>query len=104
MSESADVATSDTILAKPRVVIHYCTLCNWMLRSAWLAQELLNTFSTDLLEVSLRPGSGGIFEVWVDDALIWERKRDCGFPEAKQLKQRLRDQVWPERDLGHSER
>jgi selenoprotein W-related protein len=75
-----------------------------MLRSAWLAQELLNSFSTDLHEVSLRPDSGGIFEIWVDDELIWERVRDGGFPEAKVLKQRLRDTVWPERDLGHSDK
>ncbi|MFN4169537.1 MAG: Rdx family protein, partial [Pannonibacter phragmitetus] len=34
---------------------------------------------------------------------IWERKEDGGFPEAKVLKQRLRNLVWPERDLGHSD-
>lgn len=93
-----------TAVKKPRITIHYCTLCNWMLRSAWLAQELLNSFSTDLLEVSLRPANGGIFEIWVDGELIWERVRDGGFPEAKVLKQRLRDKVWPERDLGHSDK
>ncbi len=38
------------------------------------------------------------------EELIWERKRDGGFPEAKVLKQRVRDLVWPERDLGHSDR
>lgn len=37
------------------------------------------------------------------DELIWERKRDGGFPEAKVLKQRVRDLVWPDRDLGHSD-
>ena len=39
----------------------------------------------------------------VDGDLIWERKRDGGFPEAKVLKQKVRDIVWPERDLGHSD-
>ena len=83
------------------VRIHYCNQCRWMLRSAWLAQELLSTFDGDLHEVTLCPGSGGIFEVWCNGELLWERKRDNGFPEAKELKQRLRDLLWPEKPLGH---
>lgn len=89
---------------KPRVTILYCTQCNWLLRAAWMGQELLSTFGQDLGEVALRPGTGGVFEIRVDGELIWERKRDGGFPEAKVLKQRVRDMAWPERDLGHSER
>ncbi|MGL4286438.1 MAG: SelT/SelW/SelH family protein [Phreatobacter sp.] len=89
---------------KPRISILYCTQCNWLLRAAWMGQELLSSFGQDLGEVALIPGTGGVFEVRVDDALIWERKRDGGFPEAKVLKQRVRDLAWPERDLGHSDR
>lgn len=89
---------------KPRVSILYCTQCNWLLRAAWMAQELLATFGQDLGEVTLRPGTGGVFEIALNGALVWERKRDGGFPEAKVLKQRVRDIAWPERDLGHSER
>lgn len=86
------------------VVIHYCNMCRWMLRAAWLSQELLSSFPDELQRVSLQPGSGGVFEIWLGDELIWERKRDGGFPEAKELKQRVRDHLCPERDLGHSDR
>lgn len=89
---------------RPTISIRYCTQCNWMLRSAWLAQELLSTFAQDLHQVALLPASGGIFEIHVNTVLVWERKRDGGFPEAKVLKQRVRDIVFPERDLGHSDR
>ena len=37
-----------------------------------MAQELLSTFSTDLGEVALVPGSGGIFQIRYDDELVWE--------------------------------
>lgn len=84
-----------------KVIIHYCNQCRWMLRSAWLAQELLSTFDGDLHEVTLKPGSGGVFEVWLNGELIWERKRDDGFPDAKELKQRVRDLLWPDKPLGH---
>ncbi len=90
--------------AKPRVVIRYCTQCRWLLRAAWLAQELLSTFGDELGEVALMPGSGGVFEVHVDDRLVWSRKAEGRFPEAAELKQRVRDIVAPSRDLGHSDR
>lgn len=89
---------------KPRIEIVYCRQCNWLLRSAWMAQELLQTFSEELGEVALKPGTGGIFEIRLDGALIWERKRDGGFPGPKALKQRVRDIIDPERSLGHTDR
>lgn len=69
-----------------------------------MAQELLTTFSTDLDEVALVPGEGGVFRITVDGAQIWERKADGGFPEIAVLKQRVRDKVAPDRDLGHADR
>ena len=44
---------------RPRIAIRYCTQCHWLLRAAWLAQELLSTFGTELGEVALAPGTGG---------------------------------------------
>lgn len=89
---------------KPTIRITYCTQCNWLLRSAWMAQELLSTFSVELGEVTLQPGTGGIFEIHLDGALVWERKRDGGFPDIRQLKQIVRDRIDPDRDLGHVDR
>ncbi|MBR0557420.1 SelT/SelW/SelH family protein [Ciceribacter sp. L1K23] len=88
----------------PRVSILYCTQCNWLLRSAWMAQELLQTFGPDLGEIALVPSTGGRFEIRIDGELIWERKRDGGFPGPKELKQRVRDAIDPARDLGHVDR
>jgi selenoprotein W-related protein len=89
---------------KPALTFTYCTQCNWLLRAAWMAQELLQTFGQDLGSVTLVPGTGGIFTVEVDGETIWDRKRDGGFPDAKALKKMVRDKVWPERDLGHADR
>ncbi|KJK00625.1 SelT/SelW/SelH family protein [Pseudomonas sp. BGr12] len=90
--------------AKAEIVITYCTQCQWLLRAAWLAQELLSTFGDDLGKVSLVPGTGGVFQITCDGEPIWERKADGGFPEAKVLKQRVRDRIDPQRDLGHNDR
>lgn len=92
------------MIQTPRVAIRYCTQCRWLLRAAWMAQELLTTFEQEVGEVALIPGSGGIFEVFVDDYRIWSRGEQGRFPDIKELKQLVRDRVAPDRQLGHSER
>lgn len=89
---------------KPSVEIEYCTQCKWLLRAAYFAQELLSTFEADLGGVTLRPGTGGVFEVRVGEAIAWSRKAEGGFPEIKELKQRVRDLAVPGKDLGHTDR
>lgn len=88
----------------PRVEIVYCTQCRFILRGAWLAQELLMTFAGELGEVALVPGMEGVFDVTVDGELIFSRKAQGRFPESKELKQLIRDRIAPGKDLGHSER
>ena len=75
-----------------------------MLRAAWMAQELLTTFEEDLAEVALRPGQGGVLDIQVGETLVWSRAVEGRFPELRELKQRVRDIVAPQRTLGHSER
>jgi len=86
------------------IEITYCTRCRWLLRAAWMAQELLSTFEDEISELSLRPASGGKFEVRVGHRLIWSREAEGGFPEITELKRRVRDQITPDRDLGHIEK
>lgn len=93
--------TNRCYMDKATISIYYCRQCNWMLRSTWLTQELLHTFSDDINSINLHPDTGGRFEIVCNGESIWERKRDGGFPEAKQLKQRVRDVIAPERALGH---
>lgn len=87
----------------PRLEIEYCTQCRWLLRAAWFAQELLTTFQAELGEVALVPGTGGVFDVRLDEARVWSRAEEGRFPELKELKQRVRDIVAPGRALGHSD-
>jgi selenoprotein W-related protein len=87
-----------------QVTIVYCSQCRWLLRASWMAQELLTTFDSELDELTLKPGTGGIFEVFANDERVWSRKEAGRFPEITELKQLVRDQIAPERDLGHSDK
>lgn len=101
---------SDDRASLPRIEIEFCTQCRWLLRAGWMAQELLTTFQDEIGEVALIPGTGGVFEVRATGPaiagkqLIWSRKDEGRFPELKEVKQRLRDVIAPEKPLGHSDR
>lgn len=89
---------------KPSIEIEYCPGCRWLLRAGWTAQELLTTFESELGAVTLRPSElAGTFRVRVEGLTVWNRKDEGRFPEMKELKQRIRDQIAPQRDLGHSD-
>jgi selenoprotein W-related protein len=90
--------------SRHRVEIEYCRQCRFLLRAAWLAQELLTTFETELAEVALVPGQGGVFEVRLDGQVLFARSAEGRFPESKELKQLVRDRVAPGKGLGHSDR
>ena len=89
-------------MEKPLIAIEYCTKCRWLLRATWIAQELLSTFSVEIRGVTLIPGhEAGIFEIRCGRDVIWERGKKKGMPEIKMLKQKVRDLVAPDKDLGH---
>lgn len=90
---------------KPTVIIEYCPRCNWMMRAAYMAQELLTTFSNDLYGVTLQPSeTSGRYNIRIDGTEVFDRKQQGRFPDIKELKQLVRDVVNPEKSLGHSDK
>ncbi len=90
---------------KPTITLEYCPKCGWLMRSAWMAQELLTTFTDDVHGVLLQPSeTSGRFSVRIDDQVVFDRKIAGRFPDIKELKQLVRDVVNPDKSLGHSDR
>jgi selenoprotein W-related protein len=85
----------------PLVEIEYCRQCRWLLRAAWMAQELLTTFEENIAGVTLKLGTGGVFDVRIGVDTVWSRAAEGSFPEIAELKRRVRDKVAPDRTLGH---
>jgi len=76
-----------------------------MLRAAYMAQELLTTFTGDIYSVELIPSEiSGRYTIMLNQQVLFDRKREGRFPEIKELKQLVRDQVNPQKDLGHSDK
>lgn len=92
-------------MSKPIVVIEYCPKCGWLLRAAYMAQELLTTFSEELKGITLQPSEvAGRYQLRLEEEILFDRKVAGRFPEIKELKQLVRDRVAPEKSLGHSDR
>ena len=90
---------------KPSVKIEYCPKCGWLLRAAYMAQEILTTFVDDVRSVTLQPSeTGGEYKIFIDDRKIFDRSEHGGFPEIKEIKQLVRDMVNPGKSLGHADR
>ena len=93
------------VAPSPNIAITYCRLCNWMLRAAWMGQELLSTFAEEAGSLTLIPdNTGGVFEVRIDGRLVWSRSEQGRFPEITELKQIVRDRIAPAYGLGHADR
>jgi selenoprotein W-related protein len=70
-----------------------------------MAQELLTTFSEEIGALTLVPDrTGGAFEIHCNQTRIWSRKENGGFPEITELKRLVRDQIAPDRELGHTDK
>lgn len=90
---------------KPVLTIEYCPRCGWLLRAAYMAQELLTTFADELKSVNLQPSeAAGAYTIAINDLIVFDRKLHGGFLDIKELKQLLRDKIAPGKSLGHSDR
>ncbi len=88
-------------MAAPRIEITYCTKCRFLLRAAWMAEELLTTFGEDLGEVAIVPGGGGIFEVTLGGEVIATNRETKQMPDPADVKRAVRDRIAPDRKIGH---
>ena len=65
------------------VSIKYCTEWNYLPYASRVEEELNATFSG--INVQLIPGHGGVFEVTLDNRLIYTKSNTGRFPEAEEI-------------------
>ena len=70
-----------------KIEIHYCTEWNYKPQAASLAEELSDAFS---VKAELIPGHGGIFDVIVDDSLVFSNSQTGRFPKPGEVVTKLK--------------
>ncbi len=90
---------------KPVFNIEYFPKCGWLLRAAYMAQEILTTFSEDVQAVSLQPAEvSGTYTMYINGEVIFDRKTMRRFCEIRELKQIIRNKISPNKIPGHSDK
>ena len=88
-------------MATPRIEIEYCTQCRFVLRAAWLAQEVLLTFGAGIGEVALIQAPAGDSRCAWMARYYFSRHPHGRFPEPREIKELIRDRIAPGMVIGH---
>ena len=72
-----------------KISIEYCAMWNYLPRASSLEVELTNDFPK--ADVSLISSGGGVFEISLDDDLIFSKKSLNRFPEDGEIKKIIMD-------------
>jgi selenoprotein W-related protein len=67
------------------VKVVFCKPCGFQNRALDLASEILNRFGLDGVSVTLVPGKNGIFDVYVDNEMVFSRYKEKRFPEHQEI-------------------
>ena len=60
---------------KINIIIVYCSSWNYAPRATSLVADILDEFQTAIESIELVPSTGGVFEVSIDDELIFSKKK-----------------------------
>lgn len=75
------------------VNIEYCVPCGLLENAIETQETLLEEFGQDLDGVRLQPGHGGVFKVYADDDLIWDKDDYDGTIDLEAITEIVHDQA-----------
>lgn len=78
---------------KKIISIEYCTSWGYLPKAVALASNLLDEHKNSLEMVKIIPSSGGVFEVTLDDKLIFSKKQLGRFPNKDEVEETVRNEV-----------
>lgn len=67
------------------LTIEYCTSWGYLARAVGLSRKILGEFKNNLSELRLIPSSGGVYEIRLDDKLIFSKKVENRYPESDEI-------------------
>lgn len=76
---------------KTNVEIQYCTSWGYTPKAVRLASIFLENLKSQIGEMKIIPSSGGVFEVRVDDELVYSKIETGRFPTDEEIKEMVED-------------
>lgn len=75
------------------LTIEYCTGWGYLGRAVALTRSILNDYKNDISELKLLPSSGGVFEISLNDELLFSKKELDRFPEKNEIQDILKNKL-----------
>ncbi len=76
-----------------KVRITYCLPCRYQAKAVQDADALLKEFGSRIETLELVPGEHGVYDVAVDDEIVYSIEQEHRFPEIPDLIQRVQRKV-----------
>lgn len=76
-----------------KIRIEYCTSWGYVGRAVALARKLLNEHKNDIEEIAIIPSSGGVFEISLNEELLFSKKELDRFPEDDEAENKIREKM-----------
>ena len=74
-----------------KIRIEYCTSWGYVDRAVALTASLLNKHKNNIDELVIIPSRGGVYEVMVNDSLLFSKKELGRFPEEGEVEKLIED-------------
>lgn len=71
------------------ITIEYCTSWGYVSKAVSLAQSLLGKHKSNIKSLNIVPSSGGVFEIKLNDELIFSKKELGRFPEEGEIEAKI---------------
>jgi selenoprotein W-related protein len=77
-----------TKMTTKEVLIRYCVPCGHLPKAIALIKDILNSLGKEMnkeIKLTIVPWDGGVFEVWINGELVFNRKEEGGFPDSRAI-------------------
>lgn len=76
-----------------KISVEYCTSWNYLPRAVSLVNNILGEHKDKIRSLSIIPSSGGVFEITLDDQLIFSKKELGRFPEVNEVENSIKEKI-----------
>lgn len=76
---------------KKKISIEYCTSWGYLARAVALSEKVLNEHKLNIADLTIIPSQGGVFEIRVEDMLLFSKTELGRFPEDGEAEEIIRN-------------
>lgn len=76
-----------------KITIEYCIAWGYLPKAVSLAEKILRTYKHNLAGLELIPSGGGVFEVKLNDDLLFSKKKLGRFPQDNEVEDMVKAEI-----------